>query len=88
MNNSDIMLRASVIDFGGEWDEHLALCDFAYNNSFHSAINMAPFEALYGRSCRTSVRWEELGTRSFHGPTIIAETAEKVQKVRERLKIT
>ncbi|XXG59363.1 hypothetical protein AAC387_Pa04g1463 [Persea americana] len=41
---------------------------------------MAPFEALYGHSCRTSVCWEEVGIRSFHGPMIIVETAEKVQK--------
>lgn len=49
------MLRASVLDFGGEWDEHLTLCEFEYNNSFHSTIGMPPFEALYGRSCRTPV---------------------------------
>ncbi|KAJ8637477.1 hypothetical protein MRB53_011744 [Persea americana] len=81
------LLRASVADFGSDWDDHLALCEFAYNNSYHSSIEMAPFEALYGRRCRTPVSWEEVGTRSFHGPTIIAETAEKVQKVQERLKI-
>ena len=81
------MLRASDLDFGGEWDEHLAFCEFAYNNSYHSAIDMVPFEALYGRRCRSPICWEEVGTRSFHGPTITAETAEKVQRVRERLKI-
>ena len=81
------LLRASVMDFGREWDEHLALYEFAYNNSYHSSIEMAPFEALYGRRCRTLVSWEEVGTRSFHGPAIIAETAEKIQKVQERLKV-
>ncbi|XXG85952.1 hypothetical protein AAC387_Pa11g0946 [Persea americana] len=81
------LLRASVADFGSDWDDHLALCEFAYNNSYHSSIEMAPFEALYGRRCRTPVSWEEVGTRSFHGPTIIAETADKVQKVQERLKV-
>ena len=42
-------LRASVADFGSDWDDHLALCEFAYNNDYHSSIEMAPFKALYGR---------------------------------------
>ena len=46
------MLRACVIDFKGSWDEHLPLIEFAYNNSYHASIQMAPFEALYGRKCR------------------------------------
>ena len=49
------LLRASVMNFGSDWDEHLTLCEFAYNNSYHSSIEMTPFEALYGRRCRTSV---------------------------------
>lgn len=72
------MLHIIVLDFESEWDEHLALCEFAYNNSYHSAIGMPPFKALYGRSCRTPVCWEEFGTRSFHGPTTIADTTKKV----------
>ena len=75
------------MDFGSDWDEHLALCAFANNNSYHSSIEMAPFEALYGRRCRTPVSREEVGTRSFCGPTVIAETAEKVEKVQDRLKV-
>ncbi|GMP72867.1 hypothetical protein CsSME_00030760 [Camellia sinensis var. sinensis] len=43
------MLRACVIDLGGSWDEHLALVEFSYNNSYHASIQMAPYEALYGR---------------------------------------
>ncbi|GKA22969.1 putative reverse transcriptase domain-containing protein [Tanacetum coccineum] len=43
------MLRACVIDFGGSWDVHLPLAEFSYNNSYHSSIRCAPFEALYGR---------------------------------------
>jgi len=49
------MLRACVLDFKTQWDETLPLCEFAYNNSYHSSIGMAPFEALYGRRCRTLV---------------------------------
>ena len=46
------MLRACVVDFGGHWDQFLPLAEFAYNNSYHSSIEMAPVEGLYGRRCR------------------------------------
>ena len=49
------MLRAYVMDFGGSWDQHLTLVEFAYNNSYHSSIQMAPYEALYGRKCRSPI---------------------------------
>ena len=45
------MLRSCVIDFGGSWDTYLPLIEFSYNNSYHASIQMAPFEALYGRKC-------------------------------------
>ncbi|WMV09503.1 hypothetical protein MTR67_002888 [Solanum verrucosum] len=51
------MLRAWVIDSGGHWDKFLPLCEFSYNNSYHSSIDMAPFEALYGRICRSPIGW-------------------------------
>ncbi|XP_069150333.1 uncharacterized protein [Solanum lycopersicum] len=51
------MLRACVIDFGDRWDRHLPLAEIAYNNSSHSSIQMAPFEALYGRRCRSPIGW-------------------------------
>ncbi|GJT40180.1 putative reverse transcriptase domain-containing protein [Tanacetum coccineum] len=57
------MLRACVIDFGGSWDVHLPLAEFSYNNSYHSSIRCAPFEALYGRKCRSPVLWAEIGER-------------------------
>ena len=59
------MLRSCVIDFGGSWDSHLPLVEFAYNNSYHSSIGMAPFEALYGRKCRTPVCWLEAGENNL-----------------------
>ena len=46
------MLRMCVMDFGGSWEKYLPLVEFAYNNSYHSTIGMAPCEALYGRKCR------------------------------------
>ncbi|CAN4125244.1 unnamed protein product [Withania somnifera] len=51
------MPRACVIDFGGAWDQHLPLAEFAYNNAYHSGIEMAPFEALYGGRCRSPIGW-------------------------------
>ena len=65
----------------------MPLCEFAYINSYHSSMGMAPFAALYGRRCRTPVCWEAVGERSFHGPTLIGETNEKVKLIHERLKV-
>ncbi|GJT50806.1 putative reverse transcriptase domain-containing protein [Tanacetum coccineum] len=53
------MLRACVIDFGNGWEGHLPLIEFSYNNSYHASIKAAPFEALYGRKCRSPVCWAE-----------------------------
>ena len=80
------MLSACVLDFMTQWDESSPLCEFAYNNSCHSSIGMAPFEALYGRRCITPVCWEEVRERSFHGPTLIGETNERVKLIHESMK--
>ena len=61
------MLRACVMEFKGSWDTHLALKGFAYNNSYQASIEMTPFEALYGRKCRTPVCWDEVGVRILVG---------------------
>nr|GEU29596.1 putative reverse transcriptase domain-containing protein [Tanacetum cinerariifolium] len=53
------MLRACAIDFGGNWDTHLPLVEFSYNNSYQSSVKYAPFEALYGRKCQTPIAWAE-----------------------------
>ncbi|GJU84731.1 putative reverse transcriptase domain-containing protein [Tanacetum coccineum] len=55
------MLRARVLDFGGSWDVHLLLVEFSYNNSYHASVRCAPFEALYGRKCRSPIMWAEVG---------------------------
>ena len=49
------MLRACVLDHKGSWEEHLPLVEFAYNNSYQASIQMAPYEALYGRPCRSPI---------------------------------
>ncbi|KAK9150835.1 hypothetical protein Syun_009144 [Stephania yunnanensis] len=51
------MLRACVLQFGGSWEEYLPLCEFAYNNSYQASIEMPPFEAMYGRPCRSPACW-------------------------------
>ncbi|KAB2632511.1 S ribonuclease [Pyrus ussuriensis x Pyrus communis] len=80
------MLRASVLQFGDAWHQRLDLMEFAYNNSFHSSIGMAPFEALYGRACRTPLCWSEVGERVLVGPEIVEETTQNVQVIKSNLK--
>lgn len=80
------MLRACMIDFGGNWDEHLPLVEFAYNNSYHASIEMPPYKMLYGRKCRTPVCWEEVGKRELTSTDVVLATTEKIEMIRERLK--
>ncbi|GKB37509.1 reverse transcriptase domain-containing protein [Tanacetum coccineum] len=77
------MLRACVIDFGNGWDRHLPLVEFSYNNSYHTSIKAAPFEALYGRKCRSPVCWAEVVEAQLTGPEIIHETTKKIFKIRD-----
>ncbi|GJZ86201.1 putative reverse transcriptase domain-containing protein [Tanacetum coccineum] len=79
------MLRACVIDFGKGWEKHLPLVEFSYNNSYHASIKATPFEALYGRKCRSPVCWAEVGDVHLTGPEIIHETTEKIVQIRQRL---
>nr|GEZ16649.1 reverse transcriptase [Tanacetum cinerariifolium] len=80
------MLRACVIDFGGNLDGHLPLVEFAYNNSYHASIKMPHYEMLYRRKCRTSVCWDEVGSGELGSTNVVLATTEKVETVRERLK--
>jgi hypothetical protein len=84
------MLRACVIEFEGSWEKYLPLAEFAYNNSYQASIKMAPFEALYGRKCRTPAYWGELGEKKVIadqvGPDYLQEVEEKVKIIKDRLK--
>ena len=80
------LLRSCVLEQGGSWDTYLPLIEFTYNNSFHSSIGMAPFEALYGRKCRTPICWYETGESVVLGPELVRETTEKVKLIREKMK--
>ncbi|GJW88377.1 putative reverse transcriptase domain-containing protein [Tanacetum coccineum] len=79
------MLRACVIDFGSGWDKHLPLAEFSYNNSYHASIKAAPFEALYGRKCRSPVCWSEVGDAQLTGPEMIRETTKMIVQIKNRL---
>ena len=67
--------------------KYLPLVEFAYNNSFQASIGMAPYEALYGRKCRTTIYWNEVGERKLNSEELIRVSTKKIQIVRERLKI-
>nr|GEU93254.1 putative reverse transcriptase domain-containing protein [Tanacetum cinerariifolium] len=79
------MLRACVIDFGNGWERHLPLVEFSYNNSYHASIKAAPFEALYGRKCRSPICWAEVGDAQLTGPELIHETTEKIVQIKQRI---
>ncbi|CAN6567763.1 unnamed protein product [Malus baccata var. baccata] len=80
------MKREIAEYFGDSWHDRLDLMEFAYNNSFHSSIGMSPFEALYGRACRTPLCWSEVGERVLEGPEIVDETTQNVQVIKSNLK--
>ncbi|KAL0554397.1 hypothetical protein IC582_008317 [Cucumis melo] len=79
------MLRACALEFPGSWDSHLHLMEFAYNNSYQATIGMAPFEALYGKCCRSPVCWGEVGEQRLMGPELVQFTNEAIQKIRSRM---
>nr|GFD02050.1 retrotransposon protein, putative, Ty3-gypsy subclass [Tanacetum cinerariifolium] len=70
----------------GNWDDYICLVEFAYNNSWHASIKCAPFEMLYGRKCRASICWDQVGKRVIEGPEMIEVTNEKVAVAKEKLK--
>ncbi|GKB53035.1 putative reverse transcriptase domain-containing protein, partial [Tanacetum coccineum] len=79
------MLRACAIDFGKGWVNHLPLVEFSYNNSYHASIKAAPFEALYGRKCRSPVCWTEVGEAQLLGPELIQETTDKIVQIKQKM---
>jgi transposase InsO family protein len=80
------MLRACALKHGGSWDKSLPYAEFSYNNSYQASLKMSPFEALYGRKCRTPLYWDQTSERQFFGPKIIQEAEEQVYQIRENLR--
>ncbi|GJW19649.1 putative reverse transcriptase domain-containing protein [Tanacetum coccineum] len=66
-------------------ERHLQLVEFSYNNSYHASIKASPFEALYGRKCRSPICWAEVRDVQLTGPEIIHETTEKIVQIQQRL---
>jgi hypothetical protein len=77
------MLRACVLQYDKNWDKCLSLAKFSYNNSYQSSLKMAPFEALYGRWCRTPLSWSQTSERKIFGPDLVTE--EKVKTIKSNL---
>jgi hypothetical protein len=80
------MLRACIIHYGASWNKCLTLAEFSYNNSYQSSLQMAPFEALYGRRCRTPLSWSETGERKIFGSDLVIEAEDKVKVIQANLK--
>jgi hypothetical protein len=81
------ILRACALKHGGSWDKSLPYDEFSYNNNYQASLKMAPFEALYGRKCRTPLYLSETGERKLFGADIIREAENQVQIIRENLRI-
>nr|GEX49776.1 putative reverse transcriptase domain-containing protein [Tanacetum cinerariifolium] len=78
------MLRTCAIDFRKGWVNHLPLVEFSYNNKYHASIKAAPFEALYGRKCRSPICWTKDEEAQILGPELIQETTEKIVQIKQR----
>ncbi|GJS74427.1 putative reverse transcriptase domain-containing protein, partial [Tanacetum coccineum] len=76
------MLRACVIDFGNGWERYSPPIKFSYNNSYHASIKVAPFEAFYGRKCRSSICWAEVEDAQLTGPELIHKTTKKIIQIK------
>jgi hypothetical protein len=81
------MLRACALQDQSGWDKRLPYIEFSYNNSYQASLKMSPFQALYGRSCRTQLQWDQPREKQVFGPDILLEAEENIKMVRENLKI-
>ena len=75
-----------MLAYGAKWENFLPFAEFSYNNSYQASLKMAPFEALYGRRCRTPLNWSQTGDSNFFGVDTLREAEEQVQLIRDRLK--
>jgi hypothetical protein len=81
------ILRTCALKHGGSWDKSLPYAELYYNNSYQASLKMAPFEALYGRKCRTPLYWSHTGESQLFGTDIIKEAERQVQIIRENLRV-
>jgi hypothetical protein len=81
------ILRAYALQHGSSWDKSLPYADFSYDNNYQASLKMLPFEALYGRKCRTPLFLDQTRGRQFFGPKLIQEAEEQVRIIRENLRV-
>jgi hypothetical protein len=81
------MLRACAFKYGKSWDKSLPYAEFSYNNSYHASIEMALYEALYGRQCRTPLFWCQTGESQVFRPEVLKDVEKQVQMVHGSLKV-
>jgi hypothetical protein len=81
------MLRACAQKYGKSWDRSLPYTEFSYNNSYQASIKMAPFEALYGRQCRTPLFWSQTGESQIFRLEVLKDAEKHVEMIRENLKV-
>ncbi|WVZ84336.1 hypothetical protein U9M48_031377, partial [Paspalum notatum var. saurae] len=81
------MLRACAIQYETSWDKSLPYAEFSYNNSYQASLKKSPFEALYGRRCRTPIFWNQTGDKQVFGPDLIRDAEQQIKMVRENLRV-
>nr|GEX93350.1 putative reverse transcriptase domain-containing protein [Tanacetum cinerariifolium] len=86
MDRLAILYLNEIVVRHGSWDVHLLLVEFLYNNSYHSSVRCAPFEALFSRKCRPPIMWAEVGEGQLIGPELVQETTKKISQIKDRLK--
>nr|CAB3503878.1 unnamed protein product [Digitaria exilis] len=80
------MLRACALQYGSSWEKSLCYAEFSYNNSYQQSLKKSPFEALYGRRCRTPLFWNQTGEGKVFGPEVLKQAEEQVQVIRQNLR--
>jgi hypothetical protein len=80
------MLRACALQDQLGCDKRLPFVEVSYNNSYQASLKMSPFEALYGRNCKTPLHWDQPSERQVFGPEILLEAEENIRMIRENLK--
>jgi hypothetical protein len=80
------LIRACVMEYPGSWHKNLLWAEFSYNISYQESLKMAPFEALYGRQCRTPLNWIKAGEKAIFGSDIVVEAESTIRHIQENLK--
>jgi hypothetical protein len=80
------MLKAYALQDKSDWDKRLPYAEYSYNNSYQASLKMSPFQALYGRNCRTLLHWDQPNERQVFGSDVLLEAKEDIRMVRENLK--